>query len=176
MQLPLGGFLVFGALLSALPCTASEGIINGQGVGDLLIGQVLPPLQQHRVLFRNWQFDENGGSYELVRVKVGEVPVDAEIYDGAIWRISINLPGLSTRDGVQVGDKMATLIRKNRSLDREIGPGPSLVLIPRNVCGISYMIDSTLLENTHGKLNKVIPGESIKNFRISRIYVVGCEK
>ena len=168
-------FLAFCVTLATTTCHASEPIVSGRGIGDLIIGQVPPPLSGERLVSRQWQEDENGERYERLKVSVGGIPVDAEVYDGRIWRISIMRPGLSTQDGSQVGDSVQKLIHANRSLRRELGPGPSLVLVPENFCGISYMTDADMPESVMQNPNSKLPTRFAKDSRIRRIFVTGCK-
>lgn len=176
MKLSLSRFLVSSMILAAVTCNASERMVDGRGIGDLIIGQALPTLTPDRLLSRQWQSDENGERYELVRVAVKSVPVDVEVHDGRIWRISVERRGLSTRDGSQVGDSIQKLIHTNRLLRREIGPGPNLVLVPENICGISYVTDDDLPESLMQATPIEFPIEFVKSTLIRRIFVVGCKK
>ena len=168
--------LGFGALLAAFACAGKNEPIDGMRVGDLVIGHPPPLLARDRVLLREWRLDEAGERYELIRVRIGMVPVDAEVIDGEIWRISIESAGLRTRDGVQVGDSLETLTRKNRSLRPELGPGPSLILIPDQPCGISYVTDALLSEKDLQNLSRRHAIPSTKNVHVSMIFVTGCQE
>ena len=148
--------------------------MDGRGVGDLIIGQVPPPLARERLVSRKWQENENGEQYERLVVRVGGIPVDAEVYNGRIWRISVMRRGLSTRDGYQVGDSVQKLIHANPSLSRELGPGPSLVLVPDKFCGISYMTDADLPESVMQNPNSKLPTQFARDAHISWIFVTGC--
>jgi hypothetical protein len=161
--------------LIAITCHAGEPIVDGRGVGDLMIGQAPPAFAGKRLLSRKWLEDENGERYERLEVSIRGVPVITEIYDSRIWRISIMRRGLSTQDGLQVGDSVQKLIHVNRSLRREIGPGPSLVLIPEKSCGISYMTDAELPEEVMQDSSLELPAQFARNARIRWIFVTGCE-
>ena len=126
--------------LVSLNCSASGSVITGNAVGDLVIGKAPPIFEVGRLVFRDWETDENGESYELLKVKVNNDEVSAEVYEGLIWRIRIDKGSLTTRDGVKVGDRASVLISKNLTVMPELGPGPTLVLIPKRPCGISYKI------------------------------------
>ena len=149
--------------------------MSGRGIGDLIIGQVPPSLSEERLVSRQWHEDENGERYERLKVSVGGIPVDAEVYDGRIWRISVMRPGLRTQDGLQVGDSVQKLLHANRSLRRELGPGPSLVLIPENFCGISYMTGADLPGSVMQNPNCGLPTKFAKTTRIRWIFVTGCK-
>lgn len=168
-------FLAFCVTLAATICHASELTVSGRGVGDLIIGQVPPSLAGERLLSRQWREDENGERYERLKVSIGSIPVDADVYDGRIWRISVMRPGLRTQDGSQVGDSVQKLLHANRSLRRELGPGPSLVLIPQNFCGISYMTDADLPESVMQNPSSKLPTRFAKASRIRWIFVMGCK-
>jgi hypothetical protein len=140
-----------------------------------MIGQVPPLFSGERLISRQWQRDENGHRYERLEVSVGGIPVDVEIHDGRISRISVMRRGLSTRDGSQVGDSVQKLIHANRSLRRELGPGPSLVLVPDNFCGISYMTDADLPESVMQDPNSELPTHFARSAQIRWIFVTGCE-
>lgn len=168
-------FLAFCFTLTAISCHASERLVDGRGVGDLIIGQVPPRLTGERLASRQWLEDENGERYERLEVSVGGIPVNAEVYDGRIWRISVMRRGLSTRDGSQVGDSVQKLIHANRSLRRELGPGPSLVLVPDNLCGVSYMTDEDLPESVIQNPNSELPTQFARNAHIRWIFVTGCK-
>ena len=168
-------FLAFCVTLAAMICHASEPIVSGRGIGDLIIGQVPPTLTAERLLSRQWQEDENGELYELLIVSVRGIPVHVEVYGGRIWRISIMRPGLRTEDGSQAGDSVQKLLYANQSLRRELGPGPSLVLIPEKFCGISYMTDADLPESVMQNPNGKLSTRFAKGTRIRWIFVTGCE-
>ncbi|MGJ9417699.1 hypothetical protein ACHAC9_08045 [Massilia sp. CMS3.1] len=168
-------FLAFCVLLTAMTCHASEPIVDGRGVGNLLIGEAPPRLLGKHLVSREWQEDENGERYESLKARVEGIPVEAEVYDGRIWRITVMRRGLRTRDGSQVGDSVHKLIHANPSLHREIGPGPRLVLIPENFCGISYTTDADLPESVMNNLNSELPTQFARNTHIHQILVTGCE-
>lgn len=167
--------LAFCVTLASMTSYASEPIVSGRGIGDLIIGEVPPSLSRERLLSRQWQEDENGERYERLKVSVGGSPVDAEVYDGRVWRISVLRPGLRTQDGSQVGDSVQKLLRANRSLRCELGPGPSLALVPENFCGISYMTDADLLQNVMQNPNSKLSTRFAKATRIRWILVTGCK-
>ena len=160
----------------AISCHAREPIVNGGGVGDLLIGRVPPHFAGNRLVSREWQEDGNGERYESLTVRFVGIPVEAEVHNGRIWRISLMRRGLRTRDGSQVGDSVQELLRANRSLRREIGPGPSLVLVQENFCGISYVIDADMPDSVLRDPTRKLPPRYAKNARIGWIFVTGCRK
>ena len=166
--------LVFFALFFASRCIAHEVIVSGDSVGDLVVGKK-PPFKKGRLLFRKWQNDENGERYELLRVKVNGIPVDAELYNGDIWRIWIDKPGLITRGGVGVGGNVKNLLLRNRDFDLEIGPGPSLVLIPKDSCGISFVTNAKLPDQLPEKLDRTYALTIARDAEISKIILVGCD-
>jgi len=151
-------------------------VITGNAVGDIVIGQPPPTLDAVRVISRDWLSDENGMRYELLRMKIQGRQVDAEIIDGLVWRISIETTGLPASDGVAVGANAARVLRKNSHITPEIGPGPSLFLIPENRCGISYMTDFEFKKGFPEKLSRQSALSMLKNSRITKILVVGCGK
>lgn len=160
----------------SLNCFASGVVITGKAVGDLIIGKAPPVLNAGRLVSRSWESDENGQSYELLKIKVEGYAVSAEIYDGAIWRIRLDEGNLRTPDGVKVGDRALVLIRKNPTVRPEVGPGPSLVLIPARPCGISYVTDVQLPDRIEFPLTLASIAEFTKTANITTILVVGCEK
>lgn len=166
-------FLLF---VSAL-CNCHAGtVISGDAVGDLVIGQPPPKDNLGRLVSRHWLNDENGKKYEMLSIKIHGRQVDAEIHDGRVWRISIERPGLQTRDGVAVGANAAIVLQMNSSIAPEIGPGPSMFLIPANSCGISYMTDFEFGENIPEKLTRATALSMLRASRVISIFVVGCEK
>jgi len=175
VKLILGGVLAFCLALSAKNCHANEQIVDGRGVGDFIIGQVPPRLGEERLVSRQWQEDENGKRYERLEARVAGIPVDVEVHDGRIWRITVMRRGLRTRDGSQVGDRLQKLMRMNRSLRRELGPGPSLVLFPKDLCGISYMTDADLPESVMRDPSTDLPATFVREARIRWIFVTGCK-
>ncbi len=162
--------------LVAANCFAVNTVVTGSAVGDFVIGRAPPTVKNDRLIFRRWQNDENGKRYELIRVKVQGIEVDAEVYDGTIWRIWIEEAGLMTRDGLGVGDDARTLLRKNPTVNPEIGPGPSLVFIPTKPCGISYVTDAQLLGDIDGRLTQKYISQIARTAHITKIIVVGCKK
>ena len=170
----------FIALLPVLLVTATcasqsvQPVISGNSVGDLVIGSVPPKIDAHRLLSREWQKDEDGESYELVRVKVQGVVVDAEVYEGKVWRLSIDDPGLLTEDGVGVGSNAGNLLDKNKTIKPQIGPGPMLVLVPAKPCGLSYWTDAQLPDTGSLTFSRESAAPLLKNARVTRILFVGC--
>ena len=168
-------FVSFCVVLTAITCHASEPVLDGRGIGDLLIGQAPPRFASDRLVSREWQNDETGERYERLKVHFRGIPVEAEVYDGRIWRISVMRRGLRTRAGSQVGDTVKKLIDANPSHRREIGPGPTLVLIPEKFCGISYMSDADLPESIMQDPTRELPAQFSRNARIRWISVTGCK-
>lgn len=162
--------------LVSLNCFASGVVITGKAVGDLVIGKAPPVLNTNRLVFRSWEIGENGQSYELLKVKVDGKVVSAEIYDGAIWRIRVDEANFRTRDGIKVGDRASVLIRRNPTVKSELGPGPSLVLIPTQPCGISYVTDAQLPDRVAFPLTSASVAGFAQAANIKTILVVGCEK
>lgn len=167
--------LVLPVALFAANCFAADAVVTGNAVGDLIIGQSPPSLKGSRLVSRRWESDENGERYELLRVKVRGIQVDAEVYDGSIWRIWIERAGLKTLNGISVGDSADALLR-NKTVHPEIGPGPSLVLIPEKPCGVSYVTDARLPDDVPGGITREFASRVVGNARITKILVVGCPK
>lgn len=168
------GLICF-AILCASDCIANDVMVSGDAVGDLVVGRAPPPFEKGRVLLRRWQDDENGERYELLRVTIKGIPVDAEVYDGNVWRIWIDKPGLKTRDGLGVGDSAKKLLR-NKSIIPEIGPGPSLVLISKKPCGISFITDAQLPNELPQNLDRKFALRMARDAQISKMILVGCDK
>lgn len=162
------------AVVIAGNCTASDIVIDGNAIGGLRIGQFVPQLAKERVLRREWQTDENGDRVELLRATVGAGEVEAEIYDGKIWRLTVNKPGLKTRDGVGVGDPVRTLLRKNRSISPEVGGGPALYLISERPCGIGYLTDVEFSDKIPYDLTKATLFKYVGSSHIAQVLVAGC--
>lgn len=139
------------------------------------MGKRLRPLQRSAFSLDNGRKIKTGERYERLKVSVGSIPVDAEVYNGRIWRISVTRLGLRTQDGSQVGDSVQKLLRANRSLCRELGPGPSLVLIPERFCGISYTTDADLPESVMQNPSSKLLTRFAKATRIRWIFVTGCK-
>lgn len=161
--------------LVSLNCFASGAVITGNAVGDLVVGKAPPIFEVGRLVFRNWEIDENGQSYELLKVKIDNNEVSAEVYEGLIWRIRVDEGMLKTLDGIRVGDRASDLIRKNLTVKPELGPGPTLVLIPRRPCGISYVTDARLPDEVAFPLTSAAAAQIAKTAHIKTILVVGCE-
>jgi hypothetical protein len=172
----INAIFILSLSLVAANCFASSPLITGDSVGDLVIGRAPPNIRGDRLVFRRWESDENGQRYELIRVKVAGVGVDAEVFDGCIWRISINKSGLFTLDGLGVGASARTLLRKNPSIDPVIGPGPTLVLIPKKPCGISYITDAPLPDNVPENPTRASVSQLLRTAHVTKILVVGCKK
>ena len=123
---------------------------------------------------RRWMLDENGKPYEDLTINIGASEVNAELYDGKVWRIWIDSVGLHTHDGVSVGSNALSVLRRNPTISVEIGPGPSMVLIPKKPCGISYVVGIELPEDVPPVMTRrqaeVMLGES----KIAKLIVVGC--
>lgn len=166
-------FLLY--LLMTSNCHAAT-VISGNAVGDLVIGHAPPKFDASRLVSRRWLNDENGKRYELLSIKIHGRQVDAEIYDGRIWRISIEKLGLPTRDGVAVGANAAKVLRMNPTITPEIGPGPSLFLIPANSCGISYMTNFEFADDIPENLSRTSALSMLHASHVIKILVVGCGK
>lgn len=171
----LGSGLSVLALVS-LNCFASAAVITGNAVGDLVVGKAPPVFEVGRLVFRNWEIDENGQPYELLKVNVDNNEVSAEVYEGLVWRISVDEGTLKTRDGIKVGDRASELIRKNLAFKPELGPGPTLVLVPTRSCGISYVTDARLPDEVALPLTSAAAARITRTAKIKTILVVGCEK
>ena len=151
-------------------------IVSGDGVADIKIGKALPKLEQKRIIFRHWQHDENSDKYELLRIKVLGGEVDVEVYDGLVYRLTINKPGIVTADGVFVGMKAAKVLIANRTIATEIGSGPSLFLVPINPCGMSYQTDFEFKNQKPENMTRASVISMLKRSKIKAILIVGCNK
>lgn len=161
--------------LVSLNCFASCAVITGNAVGDLVIGRAPPIFDPGRLVSRRWEIDENGQSYELLKVKVDNNQVSAEVYEGLIWRIRVDGGKLKTLDGIKVGDRASVLLRKNLTVKPEVGPGPTLVLIPTGPCGVSYVTDAQLPDKLTFPLTSASAERFAKTAHVKTILVVGCE-
>lgn len=151
------GVVFFGAF----SVSASQSAITGDGIGNLVVGKPLPKQGGWHIIKRHWLYDENHSRFESVDIRVGQSLINAEIYDGAIWRLTVLKPGLSTLDSVTVGTSVRALDMSRYTL--EVGAGPTSVLIPRNLCGLSYVLD-TFRE-------KKVQQDSAQ---VEKILVIGC--
>ena len=151
-------------------------IVSGNSVGDIVIGRAPPKIDSRRLVLRQWQQDENGDSYELIRLKVRDAAVDAEVYDGKVWRISIDQPELLTEDHVGVGSKAMRLLKANTTIQPRIGPGPMIVLVPVTPCGISYLTDAELPDLATQELSRDSVAPLLSDAGVTSILVVGCSK
>ncbi|WMW78916.1 hypothetical protein RF679_09575 [Undibacterium cyanobacteriorum] len=152
----------------------AQKLIDGNAVGEFEINKPAPKLATNRILLRQIQTNENGDSFILIRARVASSLVEAEVVDDLVWRVSILKPGLMTKDRAQVGTSAYALVKRNPSLMPEVGPGPSLILVPSTPCGLSYVTDYEFKEKeyenlTHEKVLRII-GRS----KVTRILAVGC--
>lgn len=158
-------------------CATNDGRpkITGDAVGDVVVGRGLPPIDDGRILNRQWLHDESGEPYELVRLTVGGLPTSVELYQNVVWRIAVRSPGLKTANGIEVGASALPLLEGDAAVEPLIAPGPTIALVPEEPCGVSYLTDA--------KLPEILPSEGLsrKDFgkilggaRVATILVVGC--
>lgn len=164
-------------LFASLPVNlgiAANTRLAGNGIGPFVVGK--PPLKPAKssLVFRKWESDENGVTYEFIRIKLNRTAVDAEVYDGRVWRISINERGISTVDGISVGNDAGQVLRENEFVNPEIGPGPTVVLISNNPCGLSYITDAKMPSDLETPLNRETAVPILKFAKIRKIVASGC--
>lgn len=154
----------------------SQEYVKGNSVAEIEIGKPMPKLEQKRIAFQRKQFDENGVEFVRTRVKVAVSLVDVEVYEDLVWRLEVLRPGLFTIDRAQVGSSVKALLRRNLSILPQIGPGPSLVLVPETPCGISYITDLNFKGREYENLTRETVLKIARNSKVTKIMVVGCSK
>lgn len=132
-----GLFVLFSVLLMGCGDLSA---FTGNGLGPYVIGKAPPSTVDGSVEIRQ-SVDENGDPVELLTALVNGSEIAVEIYDGKVWRISVLTPGATLPGGMQVGEKVAKVLARYPNAKVEIGPGPSLVVVPENHCGVSYFTD-----------------------------------
>jgi hypothetical protein len=106
---------------------------------------------------------------------LNDTNVEAEVYDGLVWRLSVRKRGISTMDGVSVGDNALSVLRRNNFMNLEIGPGQIIVLISDNPCGLSYLTDAEVTGSLKMPLNQKIAVRLLKSAKIKAIIASGCD-
>jgi hypothetical protein len=168
-----GLLLACGLLLSSQTACAVKSFISGNAVGDIVVGRKPPALGRGRLIYLHDEQDENGDPYKLLRVMVQGGVVDAEIYDGMVWRIWVSTPGLLTADQVSVGSSAYAVLAKNKTAYPVIGSGGEIVLVAKDPCGLSFITDVDASTESAQMTRSSIATE-MKSGHVQKILVVGC--
>jgi hypothetical protein len=167
--------IIFLSWLSIDCGIAADMKLSGSGIGPLLIGAPPGHLSAAELVSRKWEMDENGASYEIITITLKGKDVEAEIYDGRVWRISISERGISTLNGISVGDNALAVLRGNKFVTPEIGPGQIIVLISNNPCGLSYITDAEVADNLRVPLSREMSVPMLRLAKIKKIIASGCQ-
>lgn len=73
-----------------------------------------------------------------------------------------------------MGASVERLLEKNATIQIVVGPGQSLVLIPMEPCGISYVTDASVDGKDMSKATRESVPPTIKRSHITKFIVRGC--
>lgn len=148
--------------------------VDGNRVAQFVIGEKPPRISPDELILRKNQADENNLLFELIRTKIKGVPIDVEVYEGKVWRITIKNPGLFRLNGIDVGVQAEKVVQAGSRIDFEMGPGPTLVLIPKRPCGVSYVTDARIGDEINS-MDRDVFEKNFKKSKVTLIYVTGCK-
>ena len=166
--------ILFTTMLAASSHAAANARLAGDGVGPFMIGRSPGKIPKGSLITRQWQQDENGDTFEFIQIKRDHGVVDAEVHDGKVWRVSTDKRGLPSIDGIEVGDAAVKIVARNSHSHPDIGPGPTIVLISDQPCGLSYVTDAEPAAALNAPLTRMTVVPMLTLAKVTRIIASGC--